>query len=350
LIIMEIYINHFGARLRARNGMFVVYKPDQTGANNHETLEISPHEVDVFVLLPQTSVSCDAVLLALETDTELLFADAYSRTKARIFPHKPNSITEIWMAQLAFAWQPEGLKYARQWIAEKLLSRIKLLKELTARRRPEKIAILNKACTELAEIHARVMLLKSQSAEEFIATISGLEGTAGRIYFQCLDAILPDEYTLGGRNFRPTETPFNAFLNYGYAILYQRVEHAMILAGLHPHIGWWHANRNQRKAFLFDMVEPYRAWVDELVIRLFTRKIAQNGHAAPTLTGDLWLTDEGRKLLTKQFRSRFISEKEQFEGKQYTLEHLLTLRTKRFAMDLLNNWKAKQTSTQLHLG
>ena len=57
----------------------------------------------------------------------------------------------------------------------------------------------------------------------------GLEGTAGRYYFNCLSTVMPEKFKFDGRSRRPAQDPFNACLNYCYGILYGLVEKS-----LHP--------------------------------------------------------------------------------------------------------------------
>lgn len=60
----------------------------------------------------------------------------------------------------------------------------------------------------------------------------------------------------------------NALLNYGYAVMRATVARAVVAAGLHPTIGIFHAKRGNAFALADDLVEPFRPFVDALVVSL----------------------------------------------------------------------------------
>lgn len=66
---------------------------------------------------------------------------------------------------------------------------------------------------------------------------------------------------------RDPETP-NAQLNYGYAILRSIVARALTASGLFPTIGIFHRNKYNAFCLADDIMEPYRPYVDYLVLHL----------------------------------------------------------------------------------
>lgn len=60
----------------------------------------------------------------------------------------------------------------------------------------------------------------------------------------------------------------NALLNYGYAILRAVVARALVGAGLLPTLGIHHHNRYNAYCLADDMMEPYRPYVDKLVVEM----------------------------------------------------------------------------------
>lgn len=63
----------------------------------------------------------------------------------------------------------------------------------------------------------------------------------------------------------------NALLNYGYAILRAVVARALVGSGLLPTLGIHHHNRYNAYCLADDVMEPYRPYVDELVIKVFEK-------------------------------------------------------------------------------
>lgn len=64
------------------------------------------------------------------------------------------------------------------------------------------------------------------------------------------------------------EAPPNNLLNYGYAILRAVVARALVSSGLLPTLGIHHHNRYNAYCLADDIMEPYRPYVDELVLKL----------------------------------------------------------------------------------
>lgn len=60
----------------------------------------------------------------------------------------------------------------------------------------------------------------------------------------------------------------NAQLNYGYAILRSVVARSLTASGLHPSLGIFHHNKYNAFCLADDIMEPYRPFVDWLVIQL----------------------------------------------------------------------------------
>lgn len=66
-------------------------------------------------------------------------------------------------------------------------------------------------------------------------------------------------------------TPPNNLLNYGYAILRAVVARALVSSGLLPALGIHHRNRYNAYCLADDIMEPFRPFVDELVVDIMAR-------------------------------------------------------------------------------
>ena len=73
------------------------------------------------------------------------------------------------------------------------------------------------------------------------------------------------------KNFRRDRegVPPNNLLNYGYAILRAVVARGLVSSGLLPTLGIHHHNRYNAYCLADDMMEPYRPFVDKLVVEMF---------------------------------------------------------------------------------
>lgn len=83
--------------------------------------------------------------------------------------------------------------------------------------------------------------------------------------------------TLMGASFRRDRDAggVNGMLNYGYAVVRALCARAVVAAGLHPSIGIHHAHRGNAFALADDLVEPFRALVDALTVRLLATGVEQ---------------------------------------------------------------------------
>lgn len=85
------------------------------------------------------------------------------------------------------------------------------------------------------------------------------EAQAARIYFTLFGR------WEGFRRERFGEMP-NAALNYGYAVVRAAVARALVCAGLDPALGLCHNNQYNHFCLADDIIEPYRPFVDRLVL------------------------------------------------------------------------------------
>jgi CRISPR-associated protein Cas1 len=90
-----------------------------------------------------------------------------------------------------------------------------------------------------------------------------LEGRAAAYYWANMFPMIP-EFRRGREGITP-----NNLLNYGYAILRATVARALVSSGLLPTLGIHHHNRYNAYCLADDIMEPYRPFVDKLVVEIF---------------------------------------------------------------------------------
>lgn len=339
---MDIVLHTYGARVRMAHGLYKITVPDATGGGQHLEEAFAPHEVSAILLQPGTSASADVFVQALRDDVDIVILDHHGNVLGRLLSTRPSTTLNIWHNQLLVSRTPHALRFAREWLLQKARQKIAFLRRLKPYRDAEKQALIERTEAAIVDLYARIGRLtlndEQLDCETAAAALRGFEGRAQRIYWTTLSRLLPSEYQFRGRSRRPAQDLFNAYLNYGYGILYRLVEGALWRAGIHPYIGFHHVDDYQRKSMVFDFIEPYRVWVDELVFKLFSAKIPQRGHARTLDSGGLWLQKQGLKLLQTEFAERM--EEERFthdDGKTYSLRSLMRLHAQAFAAQL-NRW------------
>ena len=136
-------------------------------------------------------------------------------------------------------------------------------------------------------------------------TLLGIEGSFSRRYFSHYFALFPKSLHKGKRSKRPPLDPLNAMLSFCYMLLYHLIAVRLIAYGFEPSIGFLHRPFRDHYALASDLLEIFRADVNELVYTIFAQKrITPNDF---TKKGGVYLRFDGRKKLWPIFRE-FLSE------------------------------------------
>ena len=131
----------------------------------------------------------------------------------------------------------------------------KQLWQQTVRQKILNQAAVLSSCADVEAKNMRVWASDVRSGDP-----DNLEGRAAAYYWKNIFPSIPD--FVRGRD----EAPPNNLLNYGYAILRAVVARALVGSGLLPTLGIHHHNRYNAYCLADDVMEPYRPYVDRLVI------------------------------------------------------------------------------------
>ncbi len=134
--------------------------------------------------------------------------------------------------------------------------------------------------TVQAKIRNQAAILKTQGAtnknmlawcnEVRSGDADNLEARAAAYYWRNVLPDIPD--FIRGRDGAPP----NNLLNYGYAVLRAVVARSLVASGLLPTLGIHHHNRYNAYCLADDIMEPYRPYVDKLVIDVMREHDYQN--------------------------------------------------------------------------
>lgn len=183
----------------------------------------------------------------------------------------------------------------------KISNQTDFLKKLKDKR-PEN-EILPEAITRIEEFKEKIKATKGKT-EELRGTLMGYEGNASKNYFDALNSVMPQKYKFNGRSRSPAKDEFNAMLNYGYGVLYSKVEKACLIAGLDPYLGFLHADNYNKKSLVFDLIEMYRDLPDRAVTYLFTGKQIRDSFFDKQSSGMI-LNKEGKVVLISALNKTF---------------------------------------------
>ena len=279
---MQLIINTYGSYLHVVQNSFEI-------KTNEDKKRISAKKVNSILITTGASISTDAVKLALENNIEIQFLNEFGGSLGKIWHPKLGSTTYIRRRQLEIASTKEGTKIIKELMVAKTDNMIKHLYDLGIKRNQEKQDSLSEKIDEIEVLKEKLKNVEGL-IDDIRNTLMGYEGNISRKYFGCLSYLLPDRYQFNGRSFRPAKDEFNCMLNYGYGVLYGKVEKALIIAGLDPYVGILHTDGYNKKSFVFDFIEPYRHYMDRIVMKLFSRKQVKKS-SFDKVSGGLTLND-----------------------------------------------------------
>ncbi|OCL82269.1 MULTISPECIES: CRISPR-associated endonuclease Cas1 [Arcobacteraceae] len=145
----------------------------------------------------------------------------------------------------------------------------------------------------------RIVNLKIKHSKT-VQELMGYEGSISAIYWQSLRAIIQIPFekrvTYGAKDI------VNSSLNYAYAILYGKVQHYLVHAGLSLNISFLHSIDVNKPTLTFDMIEEFRTFiVDRTIISMLNKDIEIK------LDKDGLLTKASRQLISKNIKEKLGS-------------------------------------------
>ena len=330
---MQIYLNTYGTYLHVKDDMFEIKIPVKDELPKKQL--IAAHKITSIVMSTSGALSTDAVMLALKNNIDIIFTKADGHPIGRIWHSKLGSTTKIRKRQLEASLGKEAVTFTKAWITEKMTNQLEFIKDLK-KHRPQMAEFLNDKITRIENMIVSVARLDTEKIETIADTIRGLEGTTGRLYFETINYVLPDQYQFKGRSMRPAKDSFNAFLNYGFGVLYSRVEKSLMLAGLDPYVGFLHRDDYNQKSMVFDFIEPYRIQVETTVFRLFSAKKVNKAHT-DEITNGITLNKEGKELLITALNTYMESDTIRYKGRNQTRANAMQQDAHAFANGLIGN-------------
>jgi len=330
---MQIYLNTYGTYLHVKDEMFEIRVPVKDG--EPEKKHIAAHKISSIILTTSAALSTDAVRLALTNNIDIIFTQADGHPMGRIWHSKLGSTTKIRKRQLEASLNKEAVIFTKTWISEKMNNQLEFIKDLK-KHRSQLEDYLNDKISKIGNLSVSLNNLQTEKIEEVADTIRGLEGTAGRLYFETLNYVLPEQYQFSGRSMRPAKDSFNAFINYGFGILYSRVEKCLMIAGLDPYVGFLHRDDYNQKSMVFDFIEPYRIFVETAVFRLFTAKKVNKAHT-DEITNGVTLNKEGKELLITALNGYMEGDTIRYKGRNQTRANAMQQDAHAFANSLIGN-------------
>lgn len=294
---MELILNTFGTSLSRDNEAFQIVHKDgkqRVPAQGISSIQISRG----------AQITSDAVLLAIENEIEVLFMDKSGKPISRIWSPKYGSISTIRKGQLSFTFSKDAVSWIKEVVRKKienqqaLLLMMKVSDDVTQNK-------VQRAIRRLDDYRTKIAVLDGEIVADIAANLRGWEGVASNIYFEALNLFIPEQYRFAQRSQHPAMDVVNAMLNYGYGLLYARIEGILIRAGIDPYIGVMHRDDYNRPVLVYDIIELYRVWVDYVVVTLVSQEVITDEYYSVRTDGSYWLEGLGRRVLIQSFNDYF---------------------------------------------
>jgi CRISPR-associated protein Cas1 len=222
--------------------------------------------------------------------------DNTGKPVGRLWSVKYGSISTIRRNQLNFIASPRAVDWIKDIICEKMENQVALLLSINT----YKPDLKEKVTTSIRKIESyatKVKAVKSDSVRDIAATLRGWEGAASKLYFEAVAQFMPEGYKFSQRTQHPATDIFNCLLNYGYGMLYGKIEGALIKAGIDPYVGVFHRDEYNRPVLVYDIIERYRVWIDYVVFGLCLQKAVNEDCFTVKPDQSYWLEANGKRIL-----------------------------------------------------
>lgn len=302
---MELILNTFGTSLTRDNEGFLI-------CNHDGKQRIPVTGLRSIQISRGAQISSDAVLLAMENEIEILFMDKSGHPAGRIWSPKYGSVSTIRKGQISFSFGHEAVDWIKDIISRKLENQQAMMLMMNTSGDLGLQTHIDKAVNRLEDYRAKIQALDGEIVNDIAATLRGWEGVASKIYFDIINLFLPEQYRFEKRSQHPALDVNNAMLNYGYGLLYGKIEGALIKAGIDPYVGIMHRDDYNRPVLVYDVIELYRVWVDYVVFSLLCQNAVTEDHYSVGADGSYWLEPLGRRMLIQSlndYLDEIIDEK-----------------------------------------
>lgn len=328
---MQLIINTYGTYVHVKDELFEVTLTKDGEKQKHH---FASQKVTSILMSKGAALSTDAIILAMKNNIDIIVFEYDGMPVGRFWHSKPGSTSKIRKQQLEASLNETGVYWIKSWLTTKIDNQMELLKRLK-NHRPAAADLIQGKIDVITGLKTKIKGLTGTKVDEMDDTLRGLEGTSGRIYFQILSSLLAERYQFDGRSFRPAKDPFNTFLNYAYGVLYSRVEKVLVIAGLDPYVGFMHRDDYNMKSMVFDFIEPYRTYADEVVFKLFSAKKVNDSHT-DKITNGFSLNTEGKNLLMQSLMQFLEEDKIRYNGKNQNRMNAMQMDAHQFANQLIS--------------
>lgn len=300
-LLNTVYVRNHRARVGHRRGSLLVRSPD--GAQR-----VPLEAVDAVVMLGGGQITTQALEACVRRKIRVVALRQGGSVRFVVGGPTGGNVHLRAAQYNAVADEAQSLVVARAVIASKLQNSRRVLSRWS--RDEQDGAVAGQLAKRGASIRARVPRLRDA---ETLDEVRGIEGDAARTYFGGLRLALSRvAIEFNSRTKRPPRDPVNAMLSFCYSLLVTEFIGACEAVGLDYQLGFLHRPRSGRPSLALDLAEELRPLTDRFAVSLVRRRQLVDDHFVETPGGAVYLSDDGRTRLLKEWERH--KEAEQYHA------------------------------------
>ena len=303
---MIVEVATHGSAIRRKRDRFII--EIRTTEGEKESSEIPAEKVDAIIVTANAMISTQAVKLCIEKQIQMVLAGYGGKPYARMWASTPGRATETRRMQYLNSNTLISHEISKEIVLEKTKGQKRVLLDLkNNRNRTDNDILIQKlthAITTINDTRQKILQLPFETFG-FKQSLLGFEGSCAAVYFAAVSSCLPKKWQFDKRSQNPGLDEFNASLNYMYGMGYAGVEKTIILSGLDPNAGFYHADSYGKPTLSFDIIEMCRPIIDKTLISIFNKRIVRDDwfekDAEINENKGIRITKDGRSVLLSSY-------------------------------------------------
>lgn len=290
-----LYLTRQGSKASYCDGEIIVE------CGNGPAARYSSQTVKAVYIFGNIELSSKLMNLIMRKGIDCVFLTIDGRFKGRV-QNQNLRLVKLRRAQydMSVNRQERQIEIARAIIEAKIKNQRSLLIKFNRKSDP----VVSGACVKLRKFRENIYKIKEAEI------LMGIEGIAGRYYWQAFKKLLKKDLGFTERAMHPPPDPVNAALSFGYTLLYNEIANICQIEGLDIYLGFFHAVEDRRASLALDLMEEFRTpVVDYPVLKMFNLKMLVMDDFEEIERGiKVYLNGEGRAKLIYNFRERLQTE------------------------------------------
>lgn len=321
----QLILSGFGLFLRKKSERLLVRKGDKL-LYQFPFFRLN----EIIIASRGVGFSSDLIEELCERGVRISFLDSRGQPYAMLTSPMLTATVQARREQLLAFHDARGLMFAKAVVSGKIANQERLLRYFgkhLKKAAPDRFATVEQTAKTLKEQRVKAAVVEGNCIDEVRASLMGIEGMAGKLYWEGVRTIIGQRVEFFGREHRGAVDAVNSLLNYGYGVLYSQVWGAVLNAGLEPFAGFLHVDRPGKPSLVLDLVEEFRQPVVDRSV------IAHLNLGEEIKLSQGMLEAETRKLLVGRILER-LQATEIYQGKRYQVRSIIQMQARRLASAL----------------